>query len=112
MRYEQYSSLIAEFDCRVLFSRPGAETPAAGILEYGPPGYPSVGSVQAVAAVAGLHSWRHVYNCTVGPTVQLAVLYCWFREEQKKNHRNRGMETVQEIVQKWRSGASEPTPVS
>jgi hypothetical protein len=38
--------------------------------------------------------------------------YCWFREEQKKNHRNRGMETVQEIVQKWRSGASEPTPVS
>ena len=39
-------------------------------------------------------------------------VYCWFREEQKKNHRNRGMETVQEIVQKWRSGASEPTPVS
>ena len=24
----------------------------------------------------------------------------------------RGMETEQEIVQKWRSGASEPTPVS
>jgi hypothetical protein len=38
--------------------------------------------------------------------------YCWFREEQNKNHRNRGMETVQEFVQKWRSGASEPTPVS
>ena len=43
--------------------------------------------------------------------VEYKVLY-WFREEQNKNHRNRGMETVQEFVQKWRSGASEPTPVS
>ena len=34
-------------DERSLFSRQGAETPAAGILEYGPPGYPSVGSPQA-----------------------------------------------------------------
>ena len=36
-----------EYDCCVLFSQQGAETPAAGILEYGPPGYPSVGSPQA-----------------------------------------------------------------
>jgi hypothetical protein len=34
------------FDCWVLFSRQGAEAPAAGILEFRPPGCPPVGSPQ------------------------------------------------------------------
>jgi hypothetical protein len=45
-------------DCWVLISRQGAETPAAGILEYGPPGYPSVGSPQAPLVPRWLrHQW-------------------------------------------------------
>ena len=53
------------FDCWVLFSRQGAETPAAGILEYGPPGYPPVGFPQALR-----HQWS---RCGGGPTGQTPV---------------------------------------
>ena len=45
-----FLGLIAEF----LFSRQGVETPVAGILEYGSPGYPPVGSLQAPAPMGAL----------------------------------------------------------
>ena len=48
-----------------LFSRQGVETPAAGILEYGPPGYPPVGFPQALR-----HQWS---RCGGGPTGQTPV---------------------------------------
>jgi hypothetical protein len=47
--------LIAEF----LFSRQGVETPAAGILEYGPPGYPPVGFPLALR-----HQWLRLSYLT------------------------------------------------
>ena len=46
----EWFSLIAEF----LFSRQGAETPAAGILEFRPPGCPPVGSPQVPAPMGTL----------------------------------------------------------
>ena len=39
-----------ELDCWVLFSRQGAETPAARILELRPPGYPESGTVPGLLA--------------------------------------------------------------
>ena len=41
-------------DCWFFFSRQGAETPAAGILEFGPPGCPPVGSPQVPAPMGTL----------------------------------------------------------
>ena len=59
------------FDCSVLFSRQGVETPAAGILEYGPPGYPPVGFPQAPLVPRRLrHQWS---RCGGGPTGQTPV---------------------------------------
>ena len=57
---------ILGFDCWVVFSRQGAETSAAGILEFRPPGCPPVGSPQV--PVEHRYQWARCGSCPTGRT--------------------------------------------